>query len=34
LVWDHWRKTKRERRAIGNVTALAAVEPVVYPTQD
>jgi RNA polymerase sigma-70 factor, ECF subfamily len=34
LVRDHWRKAKRERRAIGNVTAAAAVEPVSYPTQD
>jgi RNA polymerase sigma-70 factor (ECF subfamily) len=34
LVRDHWRKTRRERRAIGDVTAAAAVEPVSYPTQD
>jgi RNA polymerase sigma-70 factor, ECF subfamily len=34
LVRDHWRKTKRERRAIGDVIAVAPVEPVIYPTQD
>jgi RNA polymerase sigma-70 factor, ECF subfamily len=34
LVRDHWRKARRERRAIGDITAHAAVEPVIYPTQD
>jgi RNA polymerase sigma-70 factor (ECF subfamily) len=34
LVRDHWRKIRRERRAIGSVTAVTAVEPVIYPTQD
>ncbi len=34
LVRDHWRKTRRERWAIGSATAVAAAEPVTYPTQD
>ncbi len=34
LVRDHWRKTERERRAIRNVTAGAAADPVAYPMQD
>ncbi len=34
LVRDHWRKTERERRAIRNVTASAAADPVAYPVQD
>jgi RNA polymerase sigma-70 factor (ECF subfamily) len=34
LIRDHWRKTTRERRAMASVTAVAAVEPVIYPTQD
>jgi RNA polymerase sigma-70 factor (ECF subfamily) len=34
LTRDHWRKTRRERLAISSVTAMAAVEPVNYPTQD
>jgi RNA polymerase sigma-70 factor, ECF subfamily len=34
LTRDHWRKTRRERRAISSVTSVAAVEPVIYPTQD
>ncbi len=34
LVRDHWRKTKRERRAIRSVTAGATADPVAYPVQD
>jgi RNA polymerase sigma-70 factor, ECF subfamily len=34
LVRDHWRKAKRERQAIGDVTAVAAIAPVTDPTQD
>jgi RNA polymerase sigma-70 factor, ECF subfamily len=34
LIRDHWRKTERERRAIRNVTAGAAADPVAYPVQD
>jgi len=34
LIRDHWRKTERERRAIRNVTAAAAADPVAYPAQD
>ena len=34
LVRDHWRKVRRERQAIGDVIAVAAVEPVICPTQD
>jgi RNA polymerase sigma-70 factor, ECF subfamily len=34
LTRDHWRKARRERRAISSVTSVAAVEPVIYPTQD
>jgi RNA polymerase sigma-70 factor (ECF subfamily) len=34
LIRDHWRKTERERRALRNVTAGAAADPVAYPGQD
>ena len=32
LTRDHWRKTRRKRRALSSVTSVAAVEPVIYPT--
>jgi len=34
LIRDHWRKTRRERRAISHVTAIAAAEPMISPIQD
>jgi RNA polymerase sigma-70 factor, ECF subfamily len=34
LIRDHWRKAERERRAIRNVTAGAALDEVAYPAQD
>jgi RNA polymerase sigma-70 factor (ECF subfamily) len=34
LIRDHWRKAERERRAIRNVTAGAALDELAYPVQD
>jgi RNA polymerase sigma-70 factor (ECF subfamily) len=34
LIRDHWRKSERERRAAGRMTAGAAAEPVTHPGQD
>jgi RNA polymerase sigma-70 factor, ECF subfamily len=34
LIRDHWRRAERERRAMRNVTAGAAVDEVAYPVQD
>jgi len=34
LIRDHWRKAERERRAIRNVTAGAALDEAAYPDQD
>jgi RNA polymerase sigma-70 factor, ECF subfamily len=34
LVRDHWRKTRRERRAIRTMTAAVPIEPFWQPAQD
>ena len=34
LIRDHWRKAERERRALRNATAGAALDDVAYPVQD
>ena len=34
LIRDHWRKTERERRALRNVTAGSAGDPVAFPVHD
>ena len=34
LIRDHWRKVRRERWGISQVTAVAAAEPTVNPAQD